>query len=135
MDVFITPEARLEIEALRIVRPGPATWGFLIGHKRGFRYIVEKVFPAGSGRSLPDERLVTELDRVWPGKMIGLFAVRPGAAFRKAVMGPMFYGKLVLSLGSTARGPSLRPAVVEFERNFFLEPIFLAPARKAKTHE
>jgi hypothetical protein len=135
VDVFITPEARREIEALRVVRPAASTWGFLIGHKRGFRFIVENVFPVGSGRALPSERLLAGLDRIWPGGVIGLFAVRPGAAFKKAILGPAWYGKLVLDLGSTARKPSIRPSIVDFERRFFLAPVMLAPAVKAKAHE
>ena len=135
MDVFITPEARCEVEALRIVRPRPSAWGVLIGHKRGPRFIVEKVFPAGSGRARPNERLVAELDRVWPGRVIGLFTVRRGAAFRKAVLSPGWYGKLVLDLGSTTRKQSVRPFVVEFERRFFLARIPLVTAGTAKAHE
>jgi hypothetical protein len=135
VDVFITPEARHEIETLRIVRPAASTWGILIGHKRGFRFIVEKVFPAGGGRNLPNERVFAELDRVWPGRVIGLFAVRPGAAFRKAVLGPLFYGKLIVHMGASAGTPAVRPSVVEFERRFFLAPVALAPAGEAETHE
>jgi len=135
VDVFITPEARREIEALRVARPAASTWGFLVGHKRGFRFIVEKVFPAGSGRTLPDERVLAGLDGIWPGGIIGLFAFSLSAPVKKAVLGPMFYGKLVLDLGSTARKPSIRPSIVEFERNFFLAPVALAPAVKVKAHE
>ncbi|MCX6570485.1 MAG: hypothetical protein NT006_03560 [Candidatus Aminicenantes bacterium] len=135
MDVFITPEARREIEALRVVRPAASTWGLLVGHKRGFRFIVEKVFPAGSGRTLPDERVLAGLDGIWPGGVIGLFTVRLSAPVKKAVLGPMFYGKLVLDLGSTVRKPSIRPSIVEFERRFFLAPVPLAPTVKAKAHE
>jgi hypothetical protein len=135
VDVFITPEARREIEALRVVRPADSAWGILIGHKRGFRFIVETVFPAGSGRALPSERLLAGLDGIWPGGVIGLFAVRPGAAFKKAILGPAWYGKLVLDLGSTARKPSIQPSIVEFKRRFFLAPVALAAAGKAETHE
>jgi hypothetical protein len=135
VDVFITPEARRELEALRAVRPRPSAWGVLIGHKRGFRFIVEKVFPAAGAAAAPSERLVRELDRVWSGRVIGLFAVRPGAAFKKAVLGPAWYGKLVLDLGLSARKQSVRPFVVEFERRFFLALVTLAPAVKAKAHE
>jgi hypothetical protein len=134
MDVLITPEARREIEGLRIARPDPATWGILIGHKRGFRFIVEKIFPAGSGRTLPGARLVADLDGAWPGRIIGFFAIRPGAAFRTAVLGPLFYGKLFVHLDISAGRPVVRPAVVEFKRRFFLEPVSLAPAGKAETH-
>ena len=135
MDVLLTPEARREIEVLRAIRPAPSTWGILIGHKRGFRFIVEKVFQAGSGRALPNERALAGLDGIWPGRVIGLFAVGPEAAFRKAVLGPLWYGKLVLSLGLRSRRPSIRPSVVEFNRKFFLQPVALAETGKAKTHE
>ncbi len=135
MDALITPEARREIEALRVLRTELSTWGILIGHKRGFRFIVEKVFPGGSGRSLPDERLIAELERVWPGRVIGLFTVRPGPAFRKAALGPLFYGKLVLSLGLSTRKLSMRPSVVEFKRRFVLAKIPLVTAGKARSHE
>jgi len=135
VDVFITPEARREIEALRVVRPAASTWGFLIGHKRGFRFIVEKVFPAGRGRTLPDERALAGLDRIWPGGVMGLFAARLSAPVKKAVLGPRFYGKLVLDLGSTARKPSIQPSIVEFKRRFFLAPVALVTAGREKAHE
>lgn len=135
MDAFITPEARREIDALMVFRPKPGTWGVLVGHTRGFRFIVEKAFPAGDGGSVPDERLLAGLDGVWPGRTIGLFAVRPGAAFTKAVRGPAWYGKLVLRLTGPARSPAMRPSVVEYKRRFFLAPIALVPAAKEKARE
>jgi hypothetical protein len=135
VDVLITPEARRELEALRAVRPRPSAWGVLIGHKRGFRFIVEKVFTAGSAGTVPDERLRAELDGIWPGGIIGLFAVQPGAAFKKAVLGPAWYGKLVLDLGLNARKQSVRPSVVEFKTKFFLARVPLVTAGKARPHE
>ena len=135
MDVLITPEARTELEALRAFRPRPGTWGVLVGHKRGPRFIVEKVLAAGSPGTVPGEKLLESLDAVWPGRTIGLVAVRPGAAFKKAARGPAWYGKLVLEIAGTARAPVSRPLVVEFERRFFLDPIPFAPAVKEKARE
>jgi len=135
VDALITPEARREIDALMIFRPKPGTWGVLVGHTRGFRFIVEKAFPAGDGGRAPDEDLLAGLDGVWPGRTIGLFAVRPGAAFTKAVRGPAWYGKLVLRLTGPARSPAMRAFVVEYERRFFLAPIALVPAAKEKARE
>jgi hypothetical protein len=135
MDVLVTPEARREIETLRAIRPLPSTWGILIGHKRGFRFIVEKIFPAGSGRVLPNERLLDELDRVWQGRIIGLYAVRPGAAFKKAVLGPAWYGKLIIHMSLSAKTPGIRTFIVEFKTKFFLARIPLVTAGRAKAHE
>jgi hypothetical protein len=135
VDVLITPEAKKELEALRAFRPRPGAWGALVGHMRGFRFIVEKAVPAGAPGTVPGEGLLERLDAVWPGRTIGLIAVRPGAAFRRAARGPAWYGKLVLELAGTARAPVVRPFVVEFERGFFLDPIAFAPAVKEKAHE
>ena len=135
MDVLLTPEARREVEALRAFRPRPGTWGVLVGHRRGPRFIVEKIMAAGAPGTVPGEELLERLDTVWPGRTVGLVAVRPGAAFKKAARGPAWYGKLVLEIAGTARAPVLRPFVVEFERRFFLDPIRLAPAVKEKARE
>ncbi|OGD12159.1 MAG: hypothetical protein A2W20_00665 [Candidatus Aminicenantes bacterium RBG_16_66_30] len=135
MDVLITPEARRELEALRAFRPRPGTWGVLVGHRRGSRFIVEKLLAAGDPGTVPGEDLLERLDAVWPGRTIGLIAVRPGAAFKRAARGPAWYGKLVLELAGTARAPLVRPFVVEFERRFFLDPISFAPAVKEKARE
>ena len=135
MDVLITPEARRELEALRAFRPRPGTWGVLVGHRRGSRFIVEKVLAAGDPGTVPGEELLERLDAVWPGRTIGLVAVRPGAAFKKAARGPAWCGKLVLEMAGTARAPVLRSFVVEFERRFFLDPIPFAPAVKEKARE
>jgi hypothetical protein len=136
MDALLTPEARREIEALRAVRPRTGTWGVLVGHKRGFRFIVEKVFMAGGPDSVPDERLLAGLDGVWPGRTIGLIAVRPSAAFMKAVRGPAWFGKLFLRISGPGKAPVVRPSIVDFERAFFLAPVRFAPERKKeRSHE
>jgi hypothetical protein len=135
VDALILPEARLEIEALRALRPKPSTWAVLIGHKRGHRAIVERVFPAGNGGHPPDERTLSALESIWPGRVVGLLAVRPGAAFKKAVLGPAWYGQLLLFAGGPAKSPVLRPFTVEFGRRFTLAPIPFAPPVKEEIRE
>ena len=152
MDVLIVPEARREIEALQALRPAAGTWGVLVGHRRGPRYFVEKVVTAGPPERLPDERVLEEFDRIWPGGIIGLAVIKPGAAFKRAVLAPAWYGKIVLqSTGperwgrvylSQHRGsrkieasPFFRAALVSFERRFFLDPVPFAEAAKEEARE
>ena len=135
VDVLIIPEARREIDALRAFRPRPGTWGVVVGHRRGPRFIVEKVAAAGNPGTVPDERSLAGVEKVWPGRIIGIVVVRPDAAFKKALLGPAWYGKLVLQLAGSLKAPALRPHVVEFERKFFLDPIALAAAAKEEAHE
>ncbi len=133
--MLIIPEAQREIDALLAFRPRRGTWGVVVGHRRGSRFIVEKLLPAGNPGTVPDERMLAGLEMIWAGRIIGLLAVRPGAALRKALLGPAWYGKLVLQVTGPAKAPVFRSSVVEFKRNFFLEPVSLAPAVKEKGHE
>jgi len=130
VDVFITPEARREIDALRVFRPKPGAWGVIIGHKRGPRFIVEKVLPAGAPGTAPDEKALAELDGIWPGRIIGIVLVRPPAALKKALLGPAWFGRLVLQSTGPARAPVLGSAVVGYERRFRFETLPFAPATK-----
>jgi hypothetical protein len=135
MDVLITPGARCEIEALRAFRPRPGTWSVLVGQKRGSRFIVEKVLAGGSPGTGPDERLLAALDAIWPGMIIGLAVVGTGAAFNRSLLGPAWFGKLVLRSRGRAAAFSLRPYVVGFDRRFFLQPVPFAPGPKEESHE
>jgi hypothetical protein len=132
VDVLITREARLEIEALGIIRPKTPGWGFLIGHKRGSRFFVEKILAAGNAGPGTAARRSREIERLWPGKVIGLFAIRPGAELKRALMGPFFYGKLFVELRFAGNRPGARPFIVEFERKFRLTPIPLEPGAGGK---
>jgi hypothetical protein len=135
VDVLIIPEAGREIETLRAFRPRPGTWGVIIGHRRGSRFIVEKIVAAGNPGTVPDERILGKLGEIWPGRIVGIAAVRPGATFKTALLGPAWYGKLVLQMAGPANAPVIRASLVEFKRNFFLDPIPLAPAGKEKADE
>lgn len=135
VDVLIIPAARLDIEALMALRPRRPAWGFLVGHKRGPRFFVEKIFPAAGAASAPSERDIASVEDVWPGRTIGLFAVRPSPAFHKALLGPMLYGKLFLRLGSPAGRSPARAFIVEFDRKFLLRPAALVEPAKGKSHE
>ncbi len=130
VDVLIIPEAGRELAALRAFRPGAGTWGALIGRRRGPRYFVEKVIAAGNPGTAPDERLLAELEKIWPDGVIGVAAVRPGAAFRGSLLGPAWYGKLLLKAAGPASSPVLEAFVVEFERRFFLAALPLAATPK-----
>lgn len=133
VDVLITGEALLEIRALGIIGPGAPAWGFLIGHRRGPRFFVEKVLVAG--RCDPDSavRRFRETEGLWPGRVVGLYAVRPGPDIKRAVLGPFFYGKLFVELRFARKGPVIRPFVVEFADRFRFEPIPLQPPAGRKS--
>jgi len=128
VDVLITREAALEIRALGIIGPGGPAWGFLIGRRRGPRFFVEKMLAAGRSDPGSAVRRFRETEGLWPGRVVGLYAVRPGAEIKRAVLGPFFYGKLFIELRFFRKGPAIRPFVVEFDGQFRFEPIPLQPS-------
>jgi hypothetical protein len=130
VDVLLTPAARLEIKALEALRLEPSAWAALLGHKRGFRFVIERVFAAGTERRLPDERTLARLEGIWPGRVVGLLVVRPGRAIKRAVLGPAWFGKLVLVSSGPVKAPVLSPHTVDFNRRFFLDPVPFAPPAK-----
>jgi hypothetical protein len=135
VDVLITREASAGLDALRVLRPAPSAWGLLIGHRRGPRFFVERIFPAAAGAVLPPPGGLDELDRLFGRKVIGLFAVRPGATLRKSLLGPYFYGRVFLDVRFSQGKTALKPFLVEFNRVFFLAPVPLAAGPKEDVHE
>jgi hypothetical protein len=135
VDVLITGGAVLALEALNVLRPGRAAWGVLIGHKRGRRYLIERIFFAGAGTALPSLQVLDELDGLWDGRIVGLLAIRPDAAFKKLLLGPYFYGRLYLDFRPAKNGPRLRAYAVDFNRVFFLSPVRLQPGLQGGGHE
>ena len=130
MDVFVTPEAARDLEALVLLRPGPSAWGLLLGHKRGRRVFVERFFPAGTADALPAPGRLDGLDRSLGRRLVGFYAVHPAASFRKSLLAPYCYGRLFFDVRPAKAGPGLRPYTVAFDGAFSLAPVRLAPGPK-----
>ncbi|MGA2534201.1 MAG: hypothetical protein ABSG19_14335 [Candidatus Aminicenantales bacterium] len=135
MDVFVTRKASAELDALRILRPAPSAWGLLIGHRRGPRFFVERIFPAADGAVLPPHGGLDELDRLFGRKVVGVFAVRPGAALMKSLLGPYLCGRVLLDVRFSRGKTLLKPFLVEFDRTFFLAPVPLEAGPKGVFYE
>jgi hypothetical protein len=131
VDVFLTSGAQADLEALRILQPPSGTWGFLLGHERGFRLFVERLFPAGRS-GLPSGEMWRDLNRVWNGRAIGFFSHRPAAAFKKRLLGPEFFGKLYLETGVSGNRPGLRAYAVDHKGRFFFSPLALKSSPKER---
>ncbi len=132
MDVVITGEAGADLEALCLLRPGPSAWGLLLGHKRGRRVFVERFFPAGTGGGLPAPSRLDKLDRSLGRRLVGFYAVRPAASFKRSLLAPYSFGRLFFDIRPAKSGPGIRPFVVEFDRGFSFAPVRLAPGPKGR---
>lgn len=124
MDAYLTAEARRALEALALL--GGAR-GYLVGHRRGPRFIVESLVPAAGGRSFSGAD-VRALDALFGGAVIGFFAVGPGRSdAKKGLLRPFGCGRLFLEARRSARnGLALKAFFVDYDGAFGLSPIPVA---------
>jgi hypothetical protein len=128
MDVFIAEEAKVGLRAEALGPPPEGHRGLLLGHRRGPRFFVARVFPLG-GRSFPPASRIRELNRLFDGRIIGYYSTRCPAPGLAGILQPFAYGKVFLRLHGTregARGPAVRAWVIEYDKKFFLSPISLS---------
>jgi len=131
MDVFIAEEARAGLRADALVTSSEGRRGLLLGHRRGPRYFVARVFPLG-GRSFPAASRLRELDDLFDGRIIGFYSGREPDPGPGGILQPFAYGKLFLRVSGTAirsRPLAVKPWVIEYDKTFFLSPISLARRR------
>lgn len=132
MDAYLTAEALRAFEAFSILSVKPDFSGFLIGHKRGHRFIVENILPLPKGLR-PSLENTFSLDRLLEGKIIGFFAFPPTAERRSSLFHPFACGKLFLGVrASTMRGLRFEPAVIDYEGRFLARPVELIIMHLAK---
>lgn len=132
MDVYLTEEVWQYLRAQALESPRRRACGLLLGHRRGGRFFVERVYPCSSG-PFPSARKYRVLDGIFEGKIIGFYSSgrRAGPAARK--LPPFSYNKLYLEFDPhPEKGLILRPAVVEYSDAFHLVPAALAPRPKGK---
>ena len=131
MDVFIAKEAEAGLRAASFVNSPADRRGLLLGHRRGPRYFVARVFPVG-GRSFPSAARLRKLDGLFDGRIIGFYAARNPAPGPGGILQPFAFGKLFLRvLGPSARPDRLvvKAGVIEYDGRFYLSPIPLAGRR------
>jgi hypothetical protein len=128
MDVYVSAEALLYLRAQALEAPRRLPSGLLLGHKRGPRFIVEKVYPSPAAFSI-GEREYRAWDRLFAGRIIGFYS----AGVRKAaqLLRPFACGKLYLRVDpGPARTPTLKPYVIDYKDRFRLVPVALVPPPK-----
>lgn len=132
MDVYLGAEAEAELRAEALIKPSAGRRGVLLGHRRGPRYIVSRIFPLG-GRAFPEAARLRELDRLFGGRIIGYYAARRPASGSGSLLGPAACGKIFIRVRGTdgrSRKLDLKPGVIDYDGRFRLAPISLAGERK-----
>lgn len=122
MDAYLTAEARQSFEALNALAPGQKHFGFLIGHKRGHRFIVEKIFPAPAGFKI-DPGNILRLDELFAGRAIGFYASGDVARLKAGLRQPAAAGRLLLAVRTARRAPAIKAYAIDFDGRFRFIPL------------
>jgi hypothetical protein len=119
MDVYLAREAEKSIEAWGMFPGRKGAVGLLLGHTRGKRFFVERLFVA-PGRSWPSLDDFYALDRLFEGRVIGFFGILPDNKTKRGLLAPFAVGKAYLEI--KVLRPSGRFAasasVVDFDGRF-----------------
>jgi hypothetical protein len=129
MNVQLSPEAFQCLEVLRFIPQKPRTAGFVLGHRRGRTFFVEKIFPFEKVFSLPLENFHS-LAQVFGGKLIGFFSLNSDQKKVQRILKPLGYGKLFLDVHlDTRKRVSLKSYIIDYDQEFYLSPLKLTSPR------
>jgi len=125
MDAYLSEETYQSLAALILISPRSSSDGLLIGHKRGHRFFVEKIFPSLPG-FFPSLKKYHELDQLFNGKLLGFFSFSPGEKKIKKILAPFACGKLFLEISSNQQKKmTIKSYVIDYENKFLLLPVKL----------
>ena len=125
MDAYLSQEAYQSLNAINLISSSSSSDGLLIGHKRGHRFFVEKIFPSTPG-FFPSLKKYHELDQLLDGKLLGFFSFKPDEKKIKKILAPFACGKLFLEINLSRRKKmTIKSYVVDYENEFFLLPVGL----------
>ncbi len=129
MDAYLSPEACRSLTALCLLSSKSIPDGFLIGHKRGHRFFVEKIFPSQEG-FFPSLEKYLELDKLFEGKILGFFSFRLNENKIKKILAPFAYNKLFLEINlPTQKEMKIKPYIIDRHKEFLLLPIKLKQSK------
>ena len=122
MDVYLTREAGAALRALSLLSPVESE-GFLLGHERAGRRIVEKVLPTVRG-FFPSVEAFAASNRALGGAVIGFFSFAPARSRLKSILAPFACQCVFLDASGLKSGRGKpRAFLIEFDRTFRLRPV------------
>lgn len=102
--------------------------GFLIGHKRGDMFFIEKIFPSQKYFFSSDREFLA-LKQKLDDKILGFYSFQTTETTLKKILVPITYGKIFLRLDRDKKKQWVTTSyVIEYDKDFFLLPIDLKSA-------
>ncbi|TET26344.1 MAG: hypothetical protein E3J76_00410 [Candidatus Aminicenantes bacterium] len=125
MDAFLSKEALQMLLALSLISSTSNSDGLLIGHKRGHRFFVEKIFSSSKG-FFPSLKKYYSLNQAFDKKILGFYSFQTDDKKVKKILAPFAYGKLFLQINiNKQKKMAFKSYIIDYEKEFFLSPIQL----------
>ena len=129
MEVFLSKEVIQSFSALQCGLSVTNTDGFLIGHKRGDMFFVEKIIPSPGG-FFPSQQIFMTIKEILEDKILGFYSFHPTERKLKKILAPIAYGKIFLRIDRDKTNQwAIKPYAIEHDEDFFLLPINLKSER------
>lgn len=130
MDVYLSLEAENNFKALQEISSDLICDGLLIGHKRGHRYLIEKIFPTMEN-FFPNVEKYYSLNQMFKDRIVGFYSFKGNDKKLKIILSPFAYGKLYIEVElNKEKRINFKPYLIDFRKNFYLSPITLAPKKE-----
>jgi hypothetical protein len=125
MEVFLSKEVKQSISALQCCLSNTNTDGFLIGHKRGNMFIVERILSSSTGFYTSKEKYF-ELKKELDDRILGFYSFQMNERKLRKILTPFAFGKIFLLLDiENSERLEIKPFAIEHDSNFSLMPIKL----------
>ena len=130
MDAQLSQEAFQSLQALGLISSSSISDGLLLGHKRGHRFFIERIFTTQTG-FFSSFKKYNELNQLFHEKLVGFFSFKADDRKIKKILAPFAYGKLFLQIEMDKQKKiRIKSYAVEFENTFYLFPIRLKDPKK-----
>ena len=125
MDAYLLEEALQSLKALGTIATKSNSDGFLIGHIRGHRFFIEKIFPTQKG-FFPSFDKYLSLNQIFEDRLIGFFTFFPEEKKMKKILAPFAYGKILIQMNIDRKNRiAFKPFLIDYKKKFYLSPIRL----------
>lgn len=122
VDAFLCERAYREIRALSLLPGKKKPAGLLLGHLRGPRIFIERIWPTEEGFRRAAEYL-WELEKALGCPIVGFFAYLPSRRYLQAILKPFACGKILVEIRPEKRNSfSLKCSLIDFSHAFKLFP-------------
>ena len=125
MEVFLSKQTTDSFSALQHGLSKTNTDGFLIGHKRGDLFFIEKIFPSQKNFYSSENEFFTMKQKL-DDKILGFYSFQTTETKLKKILKPIGYGKILLRFDQDKRNRwATKSYVIEYDQDFYLLPIGL----------